>query len=50
MSAQGYTDNAAKKYIIDTRSVAASRKAFKAGNIDLPTHVRNLLGAKTLVK
>ena len=50
MSAQGFTDNAAKKYSIDTAAVYASRKAFKAGNIDLPTHVRNLLGAKTLVK
>tara|TARA_B100001094_G_scaffold132565_1_gene128435 strand:- start:197 stop:346 length:150 start_codon:yes stop_codon:yes gene_type:complete len=49
MSAQGFTDNA-KKYTVDTRSVSASRKAFKAGNIDLPTHVRNLLGAKTLAK
>tara|TARA_E500000081_G_scaffold144040_1_gene164378 strand:- start:423 stop:572 length:150 start_codon:yes stop_codon:yes gene_type:complete len=49
MSAQGFTDNATK-YTIDTKSVAASRKAFKAGNIDLRTHVRNLMGAKALVK
>ena len=49
MSAQGFTDNA-DKYIIDTRAVQASSKAFKAGNIDLRTHVRNLLGAKTLAK
>ena len=49
MSAQGFTDNATK-YIIDTKSVAASRKAFTAGNIDLKTHIRNLMGAKTLAK
>ena len=49
MSAQGFTDNA-KKYTIDTKAVSASRKAFGAGNIDLRTHVRNLMGAKSLVK
>jgi len=49
MSAQGFTDNATK-YTIDSKAVAASRKAFAAGNIDLKTHVRNLLGAKSLVK
>ena len=46
----GYTDNSPVKYKIDTKAVRASSKAFKANNIDLKTHIANLMGAKTLVK
>ena len=41
----GYTDNADKSYTIDTGSVRASRKAFKAGNITDKAHIKNLWNA-----
>ena len=41
----GYTDNAGKKYTIDTKCVSASCKAHKAGNISDKEHIRNLWNA-----
>ncbi len=46
----GYTDNAKKKYNIDTGSIKASRKAWKAGNISDRTHIKNLWQAAIIDK